>query len=63
MVSFFERSISLFGLFSLYSYTFYKFIKMRSSFDKRFHESVLIQSNKFVAEQNNSNLKVVTTPE
>src|SRR4051812_11609329 len=68
MVSFLERSISVFGIFSLYTYSIYKFIKTKASFNKKFHDSAIIQAKKFISEQSEINphiegvLKFVETP-
>lgn len=62
MVSNLERNICYFGLFSLYSYTFYKFSKTKSAFDQKFHEALIVQGNKYIKEKNDPNLKFIDTP-
>jgi hypothetical protein len=61
MVSLLERTISLGGLLSLYTYGVYKFIKVKSSFDAQFHKSAEIQAEKFIMENKNNNLKFAST--
>lgn len=61
MVSLIERNFCLFGIFSFYSYTLYKFVKTKVSFNKKFHESAVIQAEKLTREMNNPNLKCVAT--
>ncbi len=62
MVSTFERAISLGGLFSLYTYTMYKFVKVKTSFNKKFHDAMLIQGEKFEKELNCPHFKMLQTP-
>jgi hypothetical protein len=62
MVTTFERSISFGGLFALYSYTVYKFIKVKTSFNKKYHDALLLQGQKFVTEIDNEDFKMVQTP-
>jgi len=61
MVTFLERNICLFGIFSFYSYTLYKFVITKVSFNKKYHESAIIQAEKFTREINNPNLKFIAT--
>jgi hypothetical protein len=61
MVTFIERNICLLGIVSFYSYTLYKFIKTKVSFNKKFHESAIIQAEKFTKDMNNPNLKYLAT--
>jgi hypothetical protein len=62
MVTPLERQICYFGLFSIYSYTVYKFVQTRKSFDKNFHDALINQGNEFIQELNNTNLKFIHTP-
>jgi hypothetical protein len=62
MVTTFERSICFGGLFALYSYTVYKFIKVNTTFNKKYHDNLLKKGKKFLTEMNNEDFKMVQTP-
>lgn len=62
MVTPLERTVCYFGLASLYSYMIFKFSKEKTSFDKKFHESAIVQGNRFVKEMNDPHLKFIHTP-
>ena len=61
MVSAFERQICFGGLISLYSYMGYKFFKTKFSFNKKYHETLMQQANKFEEGAPNNNLKIIHT--
>lgn len=62
MVSIFERNLSLGGIFSLYSFIVYKFIVTRNSFNKKFHDTLILKGEQFEKDINSPSLKFVTTP-
>lgn len=61
MVSRFERKISMMGLASLYSYTVYKFIKTKNSYNKKLIETISNKSKEFIEEEGFTNIKFIHT--
>ncbi len=62
MVSTFERQISLGGIFSIYAFICYKFVSTKTKFNKKFHDAMILQGEKFQKEVDSQNFKIVQTP-
>jgi hypothetical protein len=61
MVGTIERSIAFIGIFSLYSYGIYNFMRYKSMFSVKHHASLILQGQKIVNDLNNPNLKFISS--